>query len=144
MFRILHSLHKLILLHTPLTLHPSIQQNTLELLHPQLAQILLLQLLRLDRELDRANLRIVLINSLTKPVDGHAEGEGLGDVAFDGVDVVADFAFARGEGVLGAVGAEGRFDCGFGFMIGFGHCVADFLHYFHADCAGGCIFVGWI
>lgn len=57
----------------------------------------------------------------------------MGDVAFDGVDVVADFAFAGGEGVEGAVGAEGGFDFGFVFLVWFGHGVADVLHYLHAD-----------
>ena len=133
MLRLLHLLNKLLLLHTPLTLHPPIQQNTLELLHPQLGQILGFQILRLDGELDPANLGITLINTFTQSIGRHPEREGLGHVAFDGVDVVAYFLFARREGFVGAVRADCGFDFGFVFLIGFGHGVANVGHYFHAD-----------
>jgi len=133
MLRLLNPGNKLLLLHTPLTLHPPIQQNTLQLLHPQLGQILLLQILRLDWELDTTNLWIRLINTFAYLFYRHTEREWLSDVTFDWVDVVADFTFTGGEGVFFAVGADGLFDFGFVFLVFFGHGVADVLHYLHAD-----------
>jgi hypothetical protein len=55
MFRLLNLGNKLLLLHTPLTLHPPIQQNTLQLLHSQFRQILLFQIFRLDGEFHTTN-----------------------------------------------------------------------------------------
>ena len=56
----------------------------------------------------------------------------MGNVTFDGFDVIADFTFTCREGVFGTLGGEGGFDFGFVFLVGFGEGVADVLHYFHA------------
>jgi hypothetical protein len=133
MLRLLNPLNKLLLLHASLTFHSPIQQNTLELLHPQLGQILDLQILRLDGEFDRTNFRIVFGDAFAQSIRGHAEGEGLSDVAFDGVDVVADFLFSGREFVVGAVCAYGGFDFWFYGLVWFGHGGADVGHDFHAD-----------
>jgi hypothetical protein len=111
MLRLLHLFNKLLLFNTPLTLPSPIQQNTLELLHPQLGQILLLQILRLYGEFHGAYLGITLIDLLAETIGSHPQRKGLGRIEFDRVDVVADFLFAGGEGgFVDTVGSDGGFD----------------------------------
>ena len=57
----------------------------------------------------------------------------MGHITFDGVNVVADFLFARWEGFVAAVVAEGFFNFGFVLLSIFGKSIANFLHDFHAD-----------
>jgi len=134
MLSILNHFNKLLLLKTSLTLNTPIRQNTLQLLDSQLVQILRLHLFSLYRELDGTNFRIGRIDSLAYFFGGHAEGEGVGYVAFDGVDVVADFAFAGSEIGSFAVFSEGGFDFGFVFGIGFGNVCLYGFNYFDAYC----------
>ena len=137
MFRILHLLNELILLHAALTLDSPIRQNALELLHPQLRQILRLQIFRLDGEFHGTNFGVGLINSLTEAVIRHSEAEGLSDVAFDGVDVVTNFLLLCREVVAGAEVAQSCFNFGFVFLVLFGQSVTNFLHDLHANCNDG-------
>ena len=133
MLGILHLLDEFVLLQTSRALDAAVGQNALELLHPQLAQVLGLELLRLEGELDAANLRVGHIDPLADAVGGHAGGEGLGDVALDGVDVVADLALAGTEVGPGAVLAEGGLDLGLLLDVALVHGIANVLHDLDAD-----------
>ena len=134
MLGLLHLLDELLLLQTSRALDTTVGQNALELLHPQLAQVLGLELFRLERELDAANLRVGLIDPLADTVGGHSGGEGLGHVALDGVEVVADLALAGTEVGLGTVLAEGGLNLGLLLDVALVHGIAHVLDDLDANC----------
>ena len=130
---VLYLLDELLLFEAAGALDAAVGQDALELLHPELAEVLGLELLGLEGELDAADLVVGLVDALADAVDGDAGREGLGDVALDGVDVVADLALAGSEVGPGAVLAHGGLDLGLLLDVGLVHGIANVLHDLDAD-----------
>lgn len=133
MLCLLHPLDEFVFLDAPLAFHSSVGQNLFQLLHPQLGDVLLVHLLRLDGHLDGANFRIALVDALADLERGHPQRKGLRDVALDGIDVVADFLLLAVERVLFAVITQGLFDRGLLAGVLLAHAVLDVLNDFDAD-----------
>ena len=134
MLCLLHSFDKFLLLHTPLTVHSSVCQNLFQLLHPQFGDVFRIHFFRLDWKLDGANFRIALVDALTHLECGHTERKGLRHVAFDRINVIANFLFFCAERLLFAVRTEGLFDLGLFAGVLFAEVVFDIVNNFDADC----------
>ena len=108
----LDALDELILFDASLALDPSLAEDLLELFDPELGQVLLLHVFGFDGEFDGADLRVLLGDALAYLEAAHAQAERLRNIAFDGVNVIANLFLARVELVVlvGAVFAHGGFD----------------------------------
>jgi hypothetical protein len=126
--RVLHSLDKLLLFDTSLTFDISVRQDLLELFDTQLGYVLLVHLFRFDGESNGTDFRIALGDSLTHLERGHAQGKGLRNVAFDGINVVANLFFSCRKIILAAVVAHGTLNLQLGAGILLAQRVANIVH----------------
>jgi hypothetical protein len=139
-FSFLNPLDEFILFNAPFAFYSSFRQDLLQLLDSQLAQILLFQIFRFNGEFDSADFRVGLCNSLAHFERRHAQGERLGNIALDRVDVITDFLFSCRQRIIlvGAVLSHGVFDFWLFLGVFFCHCGANVVHDLDADCSRMC------